>query len=135
MVITQFALISLLEKRRKYLNNKGYTGAVSMKLSKAFETMNHELLIVKLHAYGFSKDSLKLLLSCLSDRWQRNKINLFFSSSSELRQGVLQGSVLGPILFNIYLNDLCYFLTDIYNFADVATPYVCNSSLEYVLKS
>ena len=69
MVITQFALISLLEKRRKYLNNKGYTGAVSMKLSKAFETMNHELLIVKLHAYGFSKDSLNLLLSCLSDRW------------------------------------------------------------------
>ena len=48
--------------------------------SKAFNTINHELLIAKLHAYGFSKDSFKILLSCLSDRWQRTKINLSFSS-------------------------------------------------------
>ena len=56
---TQFALISLIEKWRKYLDNKGYTGAVLMDLSKAFDTINHELLIAKLHSYGFSKDSLK----------------------------------------------------------------------------
>ena len=87
---TQF-LISPIEKWRKYLDNKGYTGAVLMDLSKAFDTINHELLIAKLHAYGFSKDSLKILLSCLSDRWQRTKINLSFSSWSELLKGIPQG--------------------------------------------
>ena len=55
-----------------------------MDLSKASDTINYELLTAKLHAYGFSKDSLK---SYLSDRWQRTKINLSFSSWSELLQG------------------------------------------------
>ena len=50
-----------LEKWGKYLNNKGYTKAVLMDLSKAFGITNHELFISKLHAYGFSKDSLKIL--------------------------------------------------------------------------
>ena len=65
-----------------------------MHLSKAFDTINHELLIAKLHAYGFSKDSLKLINSYKSDRWQRTKIDKSFSSWSLLK-GVPQGSVLG----------------------------------------
>ena len=99
---TQFALISVIEKLREYLDNKRYTGAVLMDLSKAFDTINHEPLIAQLHACGFSKDLLKTLLSYLSDRWQRTKINLLFSSWSELLHGVPQASVLRPILFNIY---------------------------------
>ena len=89
-----------------------------MDLSKAFDTINHELLIAKLYAYGFSKDALKLIFSYMSDRWQRCKINKSFSSWSALLQEVPQGSVLRPILFNIYLKDLFYFLCyDIRNFA------------------
>ena len=63
-----------------------------MDLSKAFDTINHDLLIAKLHAYGFEKSALKLLLNYLSNRWQRTKINKNFSSWVELMQGVSQGS-------------------------------------------
>ena len=76
---TQTALLSLIEKWRKALDAKGFAGAILMDLSKAFDTINHELLIAKLHAYGFSKDALLLLLSYLSDRWQQVKVNLSFS--------------------------------------------------------
>ena len=79
-------------------------------LSKAFDNINYELLIAKLHAYEFSKDALKLIFSYISKRWQRTKINKLFSSWSTLLKGVPQGSVLGPLLFNIYLKDLFCFL-------------------------
>ena len=66
--------------------------ALLMDLSKAFDTINHELLIAKLHAYGFSTDALEVLLSYLQDRWQRAKINTTFSSWTQLLQGVSQRS-------------------------------------------
>ena len=59
-----------------------YTGAILMNLSKAFDTINHELLIAKSCAYGFSKDALKLIPSFISHRWQRLKIDKSASSSS-----------------------------------------------------
>ena len=105
-----------------------------MDLSKAFDTLNHELLIAKLHAYGFGKESLMLLLGYLSNRWQRTKINTSFSSSTDLLQGVPQGSVLGPLLFNIYLNDLFFFLDcNVRNFAEDTKSFICNKNLDLVL--
>ena len=72
--------VSLIEKWKKILDNKGFGGGVLMDLSKAFGTLNYKLLIAKRHAYGFNRDSLKLMNDYLSNRWQRTKINKGFSS-------------------------------------------------------
>ena len=131
----QTALSFLIEKWKKIID-KGYGAAILMDLSKAFDTINHELLIAKLHAYGFTRESLLIILSYLSDRWQHVKIDSSFSSWTKLTQGVPQGSVLGPILFNIYLNDLFFALKDIEvcNFADDTIPFVCDLDLNTTLK-
>ena len=70
-----------------------------MDLYKAFDTINHKLLIAKLH--GFDMTSLEIFYDYFSDRWQRTKINSSFSSWSLILCGMAQGSVLGPKFFNI----------------------------------
>ena len=69
---TQYAL-SLAERWKKILHEKGFGGAVLMDLSKAYDTLNHELLIAKLSACGFNNEFLKLMQSYLTNRWQRIK--------------------------------------------------------------
>ena len=102
-----------------------------MDLSKVFDTITHDLLIAKLYAYGFNKESPKLLQSYLSTRWHRAKINNQFSSWKELIQGVPQGSVLAALFVNIYLNDLFYLAesTNVCNFPDDSTFYACDKDL------
>ena len=85
----------MLEKWKTALDEKGYGGDILMDLSTAFDTLNYELLIAKLNAYGFSHDFRCLLYSYLSNRWQRTKINNTYSSWPEILLGVPPGSILG----------------------------------------
>ena len=102
-----------------------------MDLSKAFDTINNHLQLAKLYTYGFSEHGLAIICTYLSNRKQKKKINNVFSSWNDLILGVPQGSVLGSLVCNIYLNDLLVFLKDegICNFADDTTTYISDDSL------
>ena len=129
---TQQALISLLEKWKIVLDWKAYAGAILMDLSKASDTLNHDLLIAKLHACDFSEESLKLIKSYLTKRWQRINVNIGFSSwSQQPLLGVSQGSFLGPPLFNTYINDLIYI--DKCLQLDDTKFHACDSDLEELI--
>ena len=132
----QHCLLVLVEKCCKVLNKWGFAGRLSTTdLSKGFDCIDHELLIVKLHAYGFDIKSLELIHSYLYDRIQRVKINFSFSHWSNVESGIPQGSIKGPLLFNIYICNLFFDITEIsiVNYADDTTPYALDLKLENIV--
>ena len=124
---TQQCLLALLEKWERAVDSGQMFGALLTDLSKAFDCLDYELLIANLNAYGFSLPALKLVHDYLSNSKQRTMVNRTNSYWLEIVFGVPQGSILGPLLFNIFLADLFFILNDIdiASYADYNTPYVC----------
>ena len=79
-----------------------------MDLSKAFDCIPHDLIIAKLAAYGIERETLRLIYSYLKFRKQWVKMNNTYSGYNEIISGVPQGSIIGPSLFNLSINDLFY---------------------------
>ena len=129
------SLLAILVKWKKVLDNAGSCGALLVDLPKVFDCIVHDLLLAKLSTYGFDYNSLKLINSFLSGRKFRTKIGSSYSPYLDLLVGVPQESILGPLLFNIYMCDLflCDCETNIINYADDTTLYAWEPNIDLVL--
>jgi retron-type reverse transcriptase len=129
---TEKAIVQLTNKILQALDNKEWVGGLFCDLSKAFDHVNHDILLEKLKFYGVTGTANKLIKSCLTNRYQRVKIKNnhilnHYSEWDNVKQGVPQGSVLGPLLFLIYINYLSDSISDISSpvlFAD-DTNFIC----------
>ena len=124
-----------VRKMKIVIGNKKIFGTLLTDLTMAFDCLSHNLLIAKLNACGFTIAVLRLVQNYLSNRKQRTKINSDFSSWEEILFWVLQGSILGPLFFNIFLCDLFFIMneTDFASYADDNTTYVVGNNIEDVI--
>ena len=102
------ALLSLTEAWRKELDDRKIIGLVYMDLSKAFDSLPHDLIVKKFKEYGADERTANIIEDYFSDRQQRVKIAGEYSSWNYISRGIDQGSILGPLIFNILINDLLF---------------------------
>ena len=132
---TNHVLITLIENSKKALDVKFLVVTVLMDLSKAFDCIPHDLLIAKLHVYDFSQETATFIYSYLKRRKQKVKVNNFLSDFLTLLTGVPQRSMLGPLLFKIFPNNLTSTLklSDFFNFADENTISATAHNIDHLL--
>ena len=123
----------MLEKWNLSKDKGDSFGTLLTDLSKGFDCLLHELLIAKLAAYSFSQCALKLMYTY--DRKQRTKISIFYSSWQDILCGISQGSILGPLSFNLFLCDL-FLISNNIDFASTAddnTPSTTDESAKKII--
>ena len=135
----QTTLLRAVEDWKRALDEKKHVVAVLTDLSKAFDCLPHKLLLCKLKAYGLSNTAIKLLESYLANRKQCVKVANTTSSWQSILKGVPQGSIMGPLLFNIFVNDIFFFIKEgmLYNYADDNTlsySHTCLQTVKNVLE-
>ena len=129
------ALIGITEKIRESLDNNEYSCGVFLDFERAFNTVNHNILLKKLHHYGTIGITNNWFKSYLNNRTQQTKVNDSISEKIEITYGVPQESILGPLLFVAYINDLHDAVTHslIHHFADDTNVLYCNKSLKKII--
>ena len=131
------SLIILIDKIITSLNNGDYTIGLFLDFKKAFDTINHDILINKLEMYGIGGTANKWIESYLTDRYQFEEYDRVSSSKKKIICGVPQGSILGPLSFFIYINDLAKILTKLFTlmFADDTRIFISGSDLYMMEKT
>ena len=131
-----YAILDLVQSIQTGFSKKDYTLGVFIDFSKAFDTVNHEILLEKLASYGIKGIELKWFHSYLKDRYQCVAYNDMLTDFLPITCGVPQGSILGPLLFLIYVNDMFRSISklDMIMFADDTNLFITGSNIKSLFK-
>ena len=128
---TADALLYCTETWRKTSDEGKYTAVVSLDLSKAFDSIDHSILLIKLQSLGFQQSAINLIKNYLTNRKQAVKVKNVLSDWSNIKYGVPQGTILGPLLFTLYVNDMSDYIQCNYTqYADDTLLYTAEKQLE-----